>query len=1157
MGKREMKTWGSSRRSRFLAVFMAALFLCMQVLPAMGAIEVPDANGDAGDSLQETLQEDVTPNETVSENVLPVITEGVMTQEEIAQIRADQRKVEYLYLEKTEFTQGEDSHILISVAAGEDESFSDAQLLLREEKSGSDAELSLDKADGGNLVFSVKDLPEGIYTFQELTLAKKSATEAEEETDPADETVNLAVDECTQEAAFGVWPAAELFEDAAVEDIAPSEESIAPSEEGIAPSEETAAADETAGIADSIDTTETETGVAEETVQPVLKEETVKATDSTESVKVAKADNNGDTTVEVTTTASEQNTAQTADKVQETAAETSEENIVQVAPSTTSTDETAKLVEEALLADETLTAEAKKAANVIVVLDPGHDNTHAGARANGLLEEIMTFKVATYCKQYLEENYSNVTVYMTRNSTACPYPGTTSTDDNAARVAAAASVGANAYVSIHFNTTAASSGSSNGAMVFYPNGNYNATVSASGRVLATNILAELIKLGLNNNGVKIYNSRSGDTYPDGSLADYYGVIRRSKLYGFPGIIIEHAFLNNSRDAAFCSSEENLKRMGIADAIGIANAFTLKQGPKVEEDGKIVNDEDYKLTCELTSKEKTCDLTLKGTTKKVKGVHFHVYSSEDGMDDIEYYEGEKESNSKWTAEVPIIDHASAGEYKVFAYVVDAYGNSEKVATASFQVTGPSAGSAKVTKVNKTKLTMHINAYDVKAPSGVAKVQFRVTNLSGEQKEELIDAKKKSGCYQADSDLTKHDKHGGKYKIEVIVTDKTDIEKSVLTVNYTVDLPEPKVTVSLSAAQSKLVMKAKNTELLGKVTKVKFKVKSVEANKTKTYTKKTKSSGVYTVKAAIADFGAAGVYKITAYAYVGGKYVKVGKTKKVTVSGVSGGFLNYAADGSTKSILTISNINSDSEVASVSVKAWPKADKAEVHTYKAKLSDNAWTVKVNGKYHDDHDGKYKYEVTVTLKNGISKLLLKGVFELGKDPELYSIAGVSDVTLDQMVAYFQAHAPYPSFYSGSDAPSLRKFCKLYMDECTVEGIRTEVAFCQAMKETNFLRYGGDVNISQYNFAGLGATGGVPGNSYPSVQIGIRAQVQHLKAYATTAPLVQACVDDRFTYVTRNTAPYVEWLGIPDNPNGKGWATDTNYGSSILTMISELMSY
>ncbi|MBR4760050.1 MAG: GBS Bsp-like repeat-containing protein, partial [Lachnospiraceae bacterium] len=1041
MGNKDMKTRGSNRRSRVLAAVLAVLFLCAQVLPVMGATEANPVSGDTGSLVTEDItEEEALQEESVSENILPVMTEGVMTPEEIEQIRANQRKVEYLYLEKTEFTVGDDSHILLSMAAGEDESFSDVMLLLKEEKSGSDVELNLDKADGGNLVFSVKELPEGIYTFQELTLIKEAA-DTQEETDPAVETVNLAVDECTQEVAFGVWQPAELVEDDAAQESVAGFEDISNkgnSAEVVDDMQATETAETTgseavtnasgmAGTAEEIQTVETtgsETG-----------EEPASANGKTQTPEAIVKDEIADAAVQAPNAATQQGTAdQPAGETQNASVDASEESIVQVSPSGASVEETAKMVEEALLADETLSVETKKKSNVIVVLDPGHDNTHAGARANGLLEEQMTFKVATYCKQYLEENYSNVTVYMTRNSTACPYPGTTSTDDNAARVAAAASVGANAYVSIHFNTTAASSGSSNGAMVFYPNGNFNATVSASGRTLATNILAELIKLGLNNNGVKIYNSRSGDTYPDGSLADYYGVIRRSKLYGFPGIIIEHAFLNNSRDAAFCSSEENLKKMGIADAVGIANAFALKQGPKVEEDGKIVNDEDYKLTCELTSKEKTCELTLKGTTKKTKGVHFHVYSSEDGMDDIEYYEGEKESNSKWTAEVPIIDHASAGEYKVFAYTVDAYGTAEKVASGSFLVTGPSAGSAKVTKVNKTKFTMHINAYDVKAPSGVAKVQFRVVNLSGEQKEEIIDAKKKSGCYQADSDLKKHDKHGGKYKIEVIVTDKTDIEKSVLAINYTVDLPEPKVTVSLSSAQSKLIMKAKNTELLGKVTKVKFKVKSVEANKTKTYTKKTKSSGVYTVKAAVADFGAAGEYKITAYAYVGGKYVKVGKTKKVTVSGVSGGFLNYAADGTTKSILTISNINSDAEVESVSVKVWPKADKAEVHTYKAKQTDNSWVVKVNGKYHDYHEGKYKYEVTVTLENGISKLLLKGVFELGKDPTLYSIAGASDVTLDQMVAYFQAHAPYPSFYSGSDASSLRKFCKLYMDECNV---------------------------------------------------------------------------------------------------------------------------
>ena len=112
----------------------------------------------------------------------------------------------------------------------------------------------------------------------------------------------------------------------------------------------------------------------------------------------------------------------------------------------------------------------------------------------------------------------------------------------------------------------------------------------------------------------------------------------------------------------------------------------------------------------------------------------------------------------------------------------------------------------------------------------------------------------------------------------------------------------------------------------------------------------------------------------------------------------------------------------------------------------------------------------------------------------------------------------------------------------------MKVEVAFCQAMKETGFLRYGGDVSIGQYNFAGLGATGnGNPGESFGSVREGVRAQVQHLKAYASTDPLNNPCVDKRFDLVARGSAPYVEWLGIKENPYGKGWATAKNYGYSI----------
>ena len=112
--------------------------------------------------------------------------------------------------------------------------------------------------------------------------------------------------------------------------------------------------------------------------------------------------------------------------------------------------------------------------------------------------------------------------------------------------------------------------------------------------------------------------------------------------------------------------------------------------------------------------------------------------------------------------------------------------------------------------------------------------------------------------------------------------------------------------------------------------------------------------------------------------------------------------------------------------------------------------------------------------------------------------------------------------------------------------------------MLETGWLQYGGDSGISQYNFAGIGTTGGgVAGVSYPDVRTGIRAQVQHLKAYACEDALNQDCVDTRFDMVTRGSAPYVEWLGQKENPTGAGWATAEEYGVSIVRMIQALRTY
>ena len=172
-------------------------------------------------------------------------------------------------------------------------------------------------------------------------------------------------------------------------------------------------------------------------------------------------------------------------------------------------------------------------------------------------------------------------------------------------------------------------------------------------------------------------------------------------------------------------------------------------------------------------------------------------------------------------------------------------------------------------------------------------------------------------------------------------------------------------------------------------------------------------------------------------------------------------------------------------------------------------------------------------------------------------YPIMGGSDITVQEMVDYFNdSGETYPSEeLSEGGADSIETFCRIYYDEASAEGVRPEVAFAQTMKETGFLQYGGDASIEQFNFAGLGTTGGgVPGNSYPDVRTGVRAQIQHLKAYATTDALEQECVDDRYEYVKKGAAPYVEWLGQQENPEGVGWATGENYGYDIVEMIQDM---
>lgn len=222
-------------------------------------------------------------------------------------------------------------------------------------------------------------------------------------------------------------------------------------------------------------------------------------------------------------------------------------------------------------------------------------------------------------------------------------------------------------------------------------------------------------------------------------------------------------------------------------------------------------------------------------------------------------------------------------------------------------------------------------------------------------------------------------------------------------------------------------------------------------------------------------------------------------------------------------------------------------------------------------DVSGGKIQNGSNIQLYTSNNSAAQKWVFEyISKDVQvsLTKIMGTSQTSVAQMVRYYKANASgydtfkakYEGKYDGSlakgGARTIEQFAQIFYEEANAEGVKAEVAFTQCMKETGFLKYGGDVLPNQYNFAGIGATGGVHGAKFKNVRTGIRAQVQHLKAYASTSPLKNACVDPRFNYVTRNTAPYVEWLGIKENPNGHGWASAKNYGYDIVGMVKILLS-
>lgn len=159
---------------------------------------------------------------------------------------------------------------------------------------------------------------------------------------------------------------------------------------------------------------------------------------------------------------------------------------------------------------------------------------------------------------------------------------------------------------------------------------------------------------------------------------------------------------------------------------------------------------------------------------------------------------------------------------------------------------------------------------------------------------------------------------------------------------------------------------------------------------------------------------------------------------------------------------------------------------------------------------------------------------------------VVAIGKKTEQSLVAFFMTEAPE------SNHAKVERLATLYRTESALEGINSDVAFAQMCLETGFLRFGGLVTEDMNNFCGLGAIDETQtGNRFETEQLGVRAHVQHLKAYGTATPLVMPLVDPRYKWVNpKGKSPTVHGLAGT-------WATDPNYAIKLEGILSRMGWY
>lgn len=173
----------------------------------------------------------------------------------------------------------------------------------------------------------------------------------------------------------------------------------------------------------------------------------------------------------------------------------------------------------------------------------------------------------------------------------------------------------------------------------------------------------------------------------------------------------------------------------------------------------------------------------------------------------------------------------------------------------------------------------------------------------------------------------------------------------------------------------------------------------------------------------------------------------------------------------------------------------------------------------------------------------LSLPGLASAQAPPQGTPVLGATALSADQITAWYAS----TGIVSKSPTP-IPELAARFIDEGAAQGVRGDIAFAQSMLETGYLRFGGLVKPEDLNFSGLGACDSCSrGLAFPSAELGVRAQIQHLYAYAAAgadpAVLARPLADIRFTAVR----PYGK-AALWEQMGGGNWATGPNYAQKVL---------